>query len=89
VKIQQDIKDVVETIKRERDELRVQLHLFKAEAHDEWVRLEKQWAHFRQKADTVATVTGQATGDVGVSVRLLGDEIAEGYRKIRDSLKSA
>ena len=32
-----------EHLKQQRDELRVRLYLAKAEAKDEWARLEKQW----------------------------------------------
>lgn len=86
--MQQHIARLVGTLKRERDELKVQVHLLKADAHDEWVKLEKQWIQFERKAETVGTTAGQAAGEVGAAVRILGEEVRAGYRRIRDSLKS-
>jgi hypothetical protein len=83
----QEIADLVESLKRERDELHLQLHLFKADAHDEWLELEKKWANFQHKAEAVATTAGHAAADVGAVMRLLGNEVGAGYRKIRESLR--
>ena len=87
--MQQDIARLVETLKRERDELNLQLHLFKAEAKTDWTALERKWTRFQRKAESVGTNAGHVAGDVGAAVRLLGKEVRGGYRKIRDSLKSA
>ena len=40
-----------EYLKQLRDELQVQLHLAKADAKDEWARLEKQWEEMRPKLE--------------------------------------
>ena len=37
----------------QRDELRVQLHLLKAEAQDEWEGLEKKWQHLESRMGRV------------------------------------
>lgn len=84
--LKQDLAHLAETLKVERDELRLRLHLLKAEGRDEWEQLEKQWQHFQQKAGSVGAVAGEAAGDVGAAARLLGEELRNGYRKIRGSL---
>ena len=40
-----------EPLKQQRDELRVRLHLGKADAKDEWARLETQWEALRPKLE--------------------------------------
>jgi len=42
------ITKAAEHLKQQRDQLRVKLHLAKADAKDEWARLEKQWEEMRQ-----------------------------------------
>ncbi len=85
----QDIADLVDSLKRERDELHLKLHLFKAEARDEWAELEKKWTHFQHKAGAANAAAGEAAGEIGAAMRLLGEEARTGYRKIRESLKSS
>jgi hypothetical protein len=43
----EQITKAAEHLKQQRDELWVKLHLAKAEAKDEWTRLEKQWEEMR------------------------------------------
>ena len=40
-----------ERLKQQRDELRVRLYLGKADARDEWARLETQWEVLRPKLE--------------------------------------
>ena len=87
--MQQNIAELIDSLKRERDELKLQVHLLKAEAHDEWLELEKQWPHLEHKAKTATTAAELAAADVAAALRLLGEELRAGYRRIRDALKSA
>ena len=83
----QNITDLIESLKRERDELHLKFHLFKQEARDEWATLEKKWTEVQHKASTVGTAAGEVAGEIGATMRLVGQEVREGYRKIRESLK--
>ena len=60
--MQQDIARLVETLKRERDELNLQLHLFKAEAKTDWTALERKWTRFQRKAESVGTTRVMSRG---------------------------
>ena len=85
---QQDIDELVESLTRDRDELRLQFHLFKSEVRDEWAEIEKKWASFHRQASVTSAAAGEAAGEIGAAVRLLGEETRAGYRKIRGSLKA-
>ncbi len=87
--MQQDIARLVETLKRERDELNLQLHLFKAEAKTDWTALERKWKRFQRKAESVGTNAGHVAGGCGCCRKTTWGRSAGGYRKIRDSLRSA
>ncbi len=86
--IQRELSHLAETLKRERDELRLQAHLLKADLADEWHALEHRFEHFEQKAARVGHVASDAAHEVGAAARLVGEEISRGYAKIRASLKS-
>jgi len=77
-----DIEDLKKDLQRLRDEVEVRMHLASLEAKDEWRELEGKWDRFSAKAglDNSAESVGQALG-------LLGDELKQGYRRLRDALK--
>ena len=64
------ITKAAEHLKQQRDELRVKLHLGKAEAKDEWARLEKQWEEVRPKLDAVREEAGKTAESVGTALSL-------------------
>ena len=70
----------------ERGELEVQLHLLSMDAKEEWSELEKRFEEFKTKASAVAEVTEESAGDVGEALKLVAEELREGYKKIRSSM---
>ena len=82
-KLREDMEDLSELLKRERDELKVKLSLAKLEAREEWEETERKWEHFRAKAQQVGHEAGEASKEIGAAARLLGEEIKEAYKRIR------
>ena len=74
--------EMLEELKQRRDELRLKMHLASKELQDEWDELEDKLEHFREKARLRETGEG-----VGRALGELGQEIKEGYRRIRDALR--
>lgn len=85
-KAQHEIQDLVKELREERDELRLQMHLAKAEALDEWEKAEKKWRELKKKADTLAKEGKVASKDVGAAAKLLVDELKAAYTRIRRKL---
>ena len=81
-----DVKKLVETLKQQRDELKVKLHLAKAEAGDEWEKAEKKWEHLKAKTRLLGTEAGDASKDIGSAAKQLAKEIKHGYDRIRNLL---
>ena len=79
-------EDMMEELKEERDELRVKLHLAKMETSDEWQELEHKWSKLQAKAKKVGNATAESSDDVGAAVRLLGQEIRIGFKRITKQL---
>lgn len=81
-----DIEALIEGLKQQRDAIRVQLHLGKAEAKQEWEEMEKKLEQLRAKAVAVGKETHEASQDVFEAAKLLAEEIQRGYQRIRKNL---
>lgn len=85
-KIQEEMEKLLADMHRERDELIVQAHLLKAEAKNEWEKVEKDWEHFKAKAEQVGAEAHEASGDVAAAAKLLGEELKQSYVRIKKLL---
>lgn len=83
VDVREELGKLEEVLLQQRDELRVKLHLAKADASDEWKELEQKWAEAQVKFDQVRKSAGESVEEIEVAARLLGDEIKKGYERIR------
>ena len=78
---------LIENLKRERDELRVQLNLAKREIKDEWDALEEKWEALEPKLVAFGHEAKSASHQVGEAAELFAEEIADAYRKLRKTLR--
>jgi hypothetical protein len=81
-----EVAKIIEQVKQERDEMALKAHLFKADAKDEWVKVDKEWEHFKSKAEQVGKEAKGASGDVTAAAKLLGEEIIKSFKRIRKTL---
>lgn len=77
---------MLEDLERERDELRVRLHLAKAETRDELDRLEARMADLKARGSAARGEAGEAMEDIGDAAKHLWSEIKEGLARVRKSL---
>jgi archaellum component FlaC len=82
----QDIQERIAALKQQRDELKLQLHLARADARDEWNRLEEKWEDIRIKAESVCEEAGKTAGAVSTTLVMAMEEIKKGYERIRHIL---
>ena len=73
-------------LKTMRDELKVQIHLAKAEAKDEWEELEEKWQEFKAQGKTVTEAVDESAKDVASALELVGEELKAGYNRIKKLL---
>ncbi|NNF15900.1 MAG: hypothetical protein HKN70_04090, partial [Gammaproteobacteria bacterium] len=62
--VKDDMQEMLDSLKRERDELRVQLNLLHKEAREEWDELDDTWHKLRVKVNDVAEESGEVGSDV-------------------------
>jgi predicted nucleic acid-binding Zn-ribbon protein len=90
-----DTKDIKALLQQElnrlaeiRDELRVQLKLAKADAQEEWNKLEVTWERVQEELQRVATHTKEPVQNIGAAARQLLDELKQGYERVRSQVKT-
>jgi hypothetical protein len=84
--IDQELHELLENLKTQRDDLRVRLHLAKVEAKDEWERLEHKWENLGNRMEAAKREVGRTTGDVAAALRLAAEELRKGYQQLRTLL---
>ncbi len=84
--VKEQMTKALEQIKQQRDELQVKLHLAKADAKDEWARMEKQWEEIRPKREAAREEAGKTAESVGAALGLAIDELKKGYERLRSRL---
>ncbi|MDK2742175.1 MAG: hypothetical protein H8K03_10390 [Nitrospira sp.] len=82
----EQITKAVEYLKQQRDELQVQLHLAKADAKDEWARLEKQWEEIKPKLEGAREEAGKTAESVSTALGLAIEELKKGYERLKGRL---
>lgn len=77
------LKEEVNTLRRIRDELRVQVALGQAEVRDRWELTEKRWHELEGRMKLLREASRTEAKEIGTAARLLVDEIREGYEHLR------
>lgn len=77
------LQDVLADLERERDELKLKLHLAKAEGRDELARMEEKIAELRFRAGAAGTEARDAMDGINEAASRLADEIREGFARVR------
>jgi restriction endonuclease S subunit len=80
------LEKTLKELKTERDDLKVQLHLLNMDAKEEWSELENKYEKFKAKASIVAEATEDSAEEVVEALKLVGEELHEGYKRIKRSM---
>jgi len=78
-----ELKSVSDTIKQQRDELNLQLHLAKEDIKDDLEDLEEKWNQLVDKMSDISQEAENAGRDILESAKELGIQIKEGYERIK------
>jgi hypothetical protein len=78
-----DVHNLKRDIKTLRDELNLKMHLASLEVKQEWSELEGKWQSFSSRARLE-----ESTDSVGDALELLGEELKQGYKRLKRALKS-
>lgn len=79
-------KSVISSLREERDELNLKMHLASMEVRDEWKDIEKKWQHLQTKERQLSKAAGESAHELGDAFSILGDELKETYRRLKRAL---
>ncbi len=79
----EELEKLLHDLAQQRDELRLKMHLAKAEARDEWEKLERQWEHVRAKLPQARATVGESAKEIAAAAALVAEEIKRGYDRLR------
>jgi len=87
----QDLKDTLqkdlELLEKARDELKLQMHLAKADAKSEWAKLESTWQRVQEQVQQTRHGAEQPLKDISSAAKALFEELRSGYARMREQLK--
>jgi archaellum component FlaC len=81
--VRDNLREIFDDLRTQRDELALKLHLARADARDEWEALEKTWEHLKARVEVVGREAGEVAEDVGDAARGVLDELKKGYARLR------
>jgi|COG998Drversion2_1049125.scaffolds.fasta_scaffold969363_2 uncharacterized coiled-coil DUF342 family protein len=80
------IANLISKLKQERDELALQMHLGKEDLKDEWDAVQHKLDQLNHRFEPLNKAVAETSEDVWESLKLVGEEIKEGFHRIRKSL---
>lgn len=87
MRIGAEFDKLVDSLKTERDELKLKLHLGSMEAKEEFEEAEKKWAAIKAKASQIADSAEETSDEFIEKAKVVGDELKETYHRIAKRLK--
>lgn len=83
----EDQHQMIEKLRQQRDELKVKIHLAKADAAAEWSAVEEKWANLKNRSEAAAVTGGVVAREIGTTIKEITEEIRQGYERISRLLK--
>ncbi len=85
--IHEDLEKLTGTLKQQRDEINLKLHLASMEVKDEWEYAEKDWEELMEKVTDI-TDEAKETGEEFIdATRTIAEELTLAYNRIKERLK--
>lgn len=84
--IKTEIEKTKDALQQQRDEIRVQIHLAKLEAKEEWETTERKFHTLENKIRDITLDASEASKDVLASAKQLVDDIQDAYERIKRHL---
>jgi uncharacterized coiled-coil DUF342 family protein len=80
------LEELIASLKQQRDELNVQIHLGKTEAKEEWQRISAQLDKLLAEYEPLRHALSESADNVIAAMKSVGDEVWAGFQRIRKSL---
>jgi len=84
--LKKEFDELTDSLKQQRDEIEVQIHLASMEAKDEWQKAEQNWGQFIDKLGVITDDTKEASAELIQTTKIIGDELKNTYARISERL---
>lgn len=84
--LKKEFDELTDTLKQQRDEIEVQIHLAGMEAKEEWQKAEKKWESFIESLDVITDDAKETSAELLHTTKIIGDELKETYKRISSRL---
>jgi arabinogalactan endo-1,4-beta-galactosidase len=80
------LQEAITSLKQQRDELAVKMHLAEAEASQEFEKAATKLDELTANYDPLKEAVGESAENVGASLQLVADEVKSSFERILKSL---
>ena len=84
--LKKELDELTESLKQQRGEIHLQIHLASMEAKQEWQKAEKNWNKFVDSMVVVTDESKEASAELIHTTKIIGDELKETYKRISERL---
>ncbi|MCP4941945.1 MAG: hypothetical protein ACR2N1_06040 [Rubripirellula sp.] len=81
------LDDLVTTVRKERDELKLQIHLASLDAKDEYERLSKKCDQLADEYQPVTEAVEKTADNVISALGMVADELKFGFQRVRKAIR--
>lgn len=86
MELQKEFSELAETLKTERDEIKLKLHLASMDVKDEFDTLDEKWDLVAQKAAEITDDAVDVSEEAIAKAKVVGEELKATYHRIRARL---
>jgi len=80
------LDDLVSTVKKERDELKLQIHLASMDAKDEYERLSGKCDQLAEEYQPLTDAVGKTADNLMSALGMVADELKIGFQRVRKAI---
>lgn len=80
------LAELISSLRRQRDELALKIHLGKADAKEEWNKITKKLDELTADYEPLKGAVGETAENLLAGLKLVTEEIQRGFNRIRKSL---
>ena len=80
------VDELITTLKQQRDELGLKIHLAGDEVKQEWQTLRERLDKLTADYEPTKQAASESAGNVAASLKLVAEEIREGFQRVKKSL---
>ena len=86
---QNALEELIRGLKRERDELKLQIHLAGMEAKDDYDRISAKIDELTEQYEPVSDAVEETAGNIWSALGMAADELKVGYQRVRKAIEES